>query len=152
MLQFRRYQSEDNAIVKELHYAGLKQFGSSADPFYDADLDNIENVYINNRGDFLVGLLDNEIVAMGAIRKFSDTCGEIKRIRVRQNCQRRGYGRAILSKLIDLAKKLGYSELCLDTVANNLPAQRLFEQFDFKETHRAKVGPYDIIFYGRSIK
>ena len=78
MLQLRRYQPEDNEIIKALHYAGLKQFGADADPFYDSDLNEIEHVNINNNGDFLVGLYENEIVAMGAIRKFSEICGEIK--------------------------------------------------------------------------
>ena len=152
MLQIRRYQAQDNAVVKKLHYAGLKQFGAGEhDPYWDGDLDDIENVYIKNRGDFLVGLRGNEIIAMGAIRKFSETCGEIKRIRIRRDCQRQGHGQTILLKLMDIAAEMGYTELCLDTLAGNLPAQRLFEKFGFKETQRRKVGTYDIVFYGKSL-
>jgi ribosomal protein S18 acetylase RimI-like enzyme len=152
MLQIRRYQPQDKTVVKELHFAGLKQFGAGAhDPYRDGDLDDIENVYINNRGDFVVGLLNNEIVAMGAIRKFSETCGEIKRIRIRRDCQRQGHGQTILLKLIDLATELGYIEVCLDTLATNLPAQRLFEKNGFKETNRRKLGIHDIIIYSKSL-
>ncbi len=152
MLQIRRYQAQDNTVVKELHYAGLAQFGAGAhDPYNDSDLDDIENVYLRNRGDFLVGLRDNEIVAMGAIRKFSETCGEIKRIRIKRGCQRQGYGQTILSKLMELAAELGYTELCLDTLAGNLPAQRLFEKFGFKQTQRRKLGIHDVIIYGKNL-
>ncbi len=62
MLLIRRYQPEDNEAVKALHYAGLEQFdadaGVEANPFLDTDLDDIENVYIQNKGEFLVGICD----------------------------------------------------------------------------------------------
>ncbi|MGD0794662.1 MAG: GNAT family N-acetyltransferase [Dehalococcoidales bacterium] len=128
MLNIRRYQQQDNAAVKALHYAGLKQMGVMGDdPYHDNDLDNIERIYLNNRGDFLVGLLNSEIVAIGAIREFSDICGEIKRIRVRRDCQRQGCALTILLKLVTIASHLGYTELCLDTLATNLPSQRLLK-------------------------
>ncbi len=151
MLKIRRYQPKDNEIVKELHYAGLAQFGAAADPYHDNDLDDIEGVYINNRGDFLVGIHEDEIVAMGAIKQASGTCGEIKRIRVRRDCQRQGYGQTILLKLIDLGRELGYTELCLDSTVNNTPAQRLFEKCGFAEKRRGKVGIYDLVFYEKKL-
>jgi len=150
-MQIRRYRAEDNEAVKVLHYAGLAQFGASKDPYYDSDLDDIEGIYINNHGDFLVGTEDGDIVAIGAIREKSATCGEIKRIRVRRDCQRRGYARTLLSRLIELAVELGYRELCLDATEDNTPAQRLFEKCGFTETHRGKVGGYDLIFYGKKL-
>ena len=148
----RRYKSKDNQAVKALHYAGLAQFGATEDPYHDNDLDDIEGVYINNAGEFLVGLLDEKLAVMGAIKRVSATCAEIKRIRVSRDCQQRGYGQAILAKLIELAEGLGYTELRLDTVTGNTPAQRLFEKFGFKETHRGKVGTYDLVFYGKKLK
>ncbi len=143
----RRYQAEDNKEVKDLHYAGLAQFGAAEDPYHDSDLDDIEGIYINNNGDFLVGTEGNEIVAMGAVKKITTTRGEIKRIRVGREYQRRGYGQTILSRLVELAMELGYTELCLDSTDNNAAAQRLFEKCGFAETHRGKVGTYDLIFY-----
>lgn len=150
-MQIRRYRTEDNEAVKTLHYAGLSQFGASEDPYHDSDLDDIEGVYINNNGDFLVGTENGEIVAMGAIKKRSATCGEIKRIRVHRDCQRRGYAQTILRKLIELAGELGYTELCLDATIDNTPARRLFEKCGFIETHRGKVGGYELVFYGKKL-
>ena len=147
----RRYQAEDNKEVKDLHYAGLAQFGASKDPYHDSDLDDIEGIYINNTGDFLVGTEENEIVAMGAIKKITATRGEIKRIRVRRDYQGHGYGSIILSKLIQRAGELGYAELCLDTLVSNIPAQHLLEKCGFAETHRGKVGTYDLIFYRKKL-
>jgi ribosomal protein S18 acetylase RimI-like enzyme len=52
---------------------------------------------------------------------------------------------------MEIAAELGYIELCLDTVANNTPARRLFEKHGFLETHRGKVGPYELIFYDKRL-
>ena len=150
-MQIRRYRTEDNGAVKALHYAGLAQMGGIKDPYHDSDLDDIEGVYINTYGAFLVGTEDSEIVAMGAIRQKSATCGEIKRIRVRRDCQRRGYAQTILQKLIELAAEIGYTELCLDATVDNIPAQRLFEKCGFTKTHEGKVGIYDLVFYGKKL-
>lgn len=155
MLAIRRYQAPDNEVVKELHYAGIAQMDPGADrpdnPFIDSDLDDIEEVYINNRGDFIVGTENNEIVAMGAIRQVSESCGEIKRIRVRRDCQRRGYGQTVLLRLMERAAELGYREICLDTLTSNIPAQRLFEKCGFREKTREKMGPYELFIYRKKL-
>jgi ribosomal protein S18 acetylase RimI-like enzyme len=151
----RRYQAEDNREVKELHYAGVAQIDPDPErpdnPLVDADLDDIENVYINNRGDFIIGTINNEIMAIGALQKVSESRGEIRRIRIRQDYQGQGYGSKILSELIERAKELGYTELCLDTLADNIPAQRLFEKGGFMEQNRGKIGSYDLVFYRKKL-
>jgi ribosomal protein S18 acetylase RimI-like enzyme len=151
MLLIRQYKQKDNAAVKALHFTYLEQFGVKPNNQYDKDLDDIEGCYLNNNGDFLVGLVDNEIVAIGAVKKISTTKGVIKRIRVRENVQRKGYGEAILLRLVERASELGYSELYLDTMAQNIPAQRLFEKHGFIEKRREKLGFYDMVFYGKSL-
>jgi ribosomal protein S18 acetylase RimI-like enzyme len=163
VLTLRRYQPQDNDVVKELHYAGIAQMMEMVPEakrievppqdvtFIDSDLDDIEGAYINNRGDFLVGLQDNEIVVIGAVRRMSETCGEIKRLRVRREYQRRGYGEAMMRKLIERARELGYRELLLDTSLYNPPAHRLFEKCGFKEASRGKIGPYDLIIYKKKL-
>jgi GNAT superfamily N-acetyltransferase len=147
----RRYQTRDNKEVKELHYAGVAQIDPDPyrpdNPFVDSDLDDIEGVYINNRGDFIVGTIENEIMAMGALQKVSADLGEIKRLRVRRDYQKQGYGARILARLISRARELGYTELCLDTLTDNTPAQRLFEKGGFREKNHGKIGSYDLIYY-----
>lgn len=151
----RRYRSEDNEVVKELHFAGLDQLGANASlqehSPYNADLDNIESVYLENGGEFLVGIQDDEIVAIGAFRKLSPVRAEIKRIRVRRDCQGRGYGKIILERLLEMAVASGYREACLDTTVQNVAAQRLFEKYGFTETHRGILDGLVIIYYEKSL-
>lgn len=150
-LLIRRYQPQDKQVVKALHLSGLAQFGATEDPYYDSDLDDVEGIYLNNHGDFLVGIWGVNIVVMGAIRKVSDNRGEIKRIRVHRDHQRKCYGLAISQRLIEVATGLGYTELCLDTVFDNIPAIRLFEKLGFTETHRKQIGGYNLIFYAKRL-
>ena len=156
MLQIRRYKPEDNSAVKELNLLGIRQMTEMdhmkvRPDSADADFDDIENVYIKNRGDFLIGLQGSKIVAIGALKKYSETCGEIKRIRIRPDCQRKGYGETMMLKLIELAKRLKYRELILDTLVSNVPAQHLFEKIGFVEIRRGSSGPFNLIYYGKRL-
>jgi hypothetical protein len=71
-LNIRRYQSGDRRAVRRLHDDALNEVGAhlGCGP-WDADLDEIENVYLDQDGEFLVGVLDGEIVAMGALKRIS---------------------------------------------------------------------------------
>ncbi len=151
----RRYKPLYNEDVKQLHYAGVTQIDLTHNhpdnPFVDSDMDDIEGFYINNRGEFLIGVEDDEIVAIGGLKRVSDTCGEIKRIRVRRDRQKQGLGQEIMTRLIETAEELGYQELKLDTLENNLPAQRLFEGQGFMETRRGNLGSYHLIYYKKRL-
>jgi ribosomal protein S18 acetylase RimI-like enzyme len=164
MLKIRRYQQKDNKKVKELHYAGIAQMVEMIpenervippprdDHFIDSDLDGIESANIKNGDDFLVGLEGREIVVIGAIRKYTEECGELKRLRVKRDKQQRGYGEAMFLKLIERGRELGYKELILDTLASNIPARRLSEKLGFTELRRERKGPANLIIYGKKLK
>lgn len=151
MLKIRQYEAKDNAAAKELNYAGLEQMMPEVNwkgiGVADADYDDIENIYINHRGDFLVGSLDGEIVVTGAVKYLDNTTAEIKRIRVRPEYQRKGYGETMTLRLIKRAAELGYKRIRIDTLVTNTRAQALFRKIGFKEAYHGKIGEYNVIFY-----
>jgi ribosomal protein S18 acetylase RimI-like enzyme len=151
MLKIRRYKPEDNKAAKELNYAGLKQMMPDINwegiEVADGDYDDIENIYINNKGDFLTGTVNEEVVVTGAVKRLTGSCAEIKRIRVRPDCQRKGYGEAMLKRLIEIARELGYTTLRIDTMTTNTRAQQLFKKSGFRESHQGKIGDYPVKFY-----
>ena len=119
---------------------------------WDSDLLNIEGVYLENNGAFLVGLLDGQIVAMGALRKISDEKGEIKRMRVLPQFQRQGFGQAILDVLEKEAVERGYKTLCLDTTVLQVAAQKMYLKDGYSEVRRTKQGfPFEMIFYEKRL-
>ena len=153
MLEIRQYLAADNNAVRKLHHLALHSIGIFlSDGKWDDDLSDIENHYLNNKGEFLVGILDNKIVCMGAFRKKSNTTAEIKRMRVNPDYHRRGFGQAILNQLEVRASELGYKELCLDTTTTQIPAQKLYEKNGFTEVGREKIPDFELILYRKKLK
>lgn len=152
MLEIRQYRNSDNETVWDLHFRALAPTGMLLRTrVYDDDLHDIENHYINNRGEFLIGTLDGKIVCMGALRKKTDSMAEIKRMRVYSEYQRRGYGQIILDKLEECAGKLGYSRICLDTGAKNVAARELYEKNGYLEVRRGEIGGFTVVYYEKNI-
>jgi N-acetylglutamate synthase-like GNAT family acetyltransferase len=154
MLHIRRYRPEDNKVVKGLSRAGLAQMDPSGEvlkiPNLESDLDDVEGIYLNG-GDFIVGLQGEEIVAMGAFKEMTPECAEFKRLRIRPDCQRKGYGEAIMLKLMVLAAGMGYKEVYLDTLTTNTSAQRLFEKIGFIKGGSIKRGQFELLYYTRKL-
>ncbi|HJX35726.1 MAG TPA: GNAT family N-acetyltransferase [Dehalococcoidales bacterium] len=151
MLEIRRYQDADNPAVWELHHRALEATGAYFPGKWNDDIDDIQNHYLNNGGEFLVGILDGKIVCMGAFRRKSDTLAEIKRMRVLPEYQRRGLGQAILNQLEAKAILLGYRELCLDTTTLQIAAQKMYEKNGFTEVRRGLMPPFEVIYYHKSL-
>ncbi len=112
---------------------------------------HIEAVYTQNGGAFFVGTSDGQLVAMGALKRISDTQAEIKRMRIDPNCQRRGFGQRMLTALETCARELGYRVLQLDTTTIQTAAQRLYEKNSYVEIRRGPVGPFECIYYEKTL-
>jgi len=153
-VNIRQYRPSDYGTVLTLHYAGVAQIDPGQLTFprgYDDDLDDIAGVYLGGGGDFLVAEVDGDIVAIGALRPKTDSCGEIKRMRTRRDLQGRGCGRAILERLVARARELGYTELFLDTVASNDRARRFYEQAGFTRSGGGTIGKYELYYYTKAL-
>jgi GNAT superfamily N-acetyltransferase len=149
-LHIRRYEPWDKRAVRRLHDDALNEVGAhlGTGP-WDDDLEDIEDVYLESGGEFLVGELEGEIVAMGAIRRVSPEAAELKRMRVRPGLQGRGYGQAMLDALHRSAADLGYTTLHLDTTVRQRAARGLYLKNGYREVGRGSVGPFDCIYYER---
>ena len=151
-MKIRQYQPADHDAVWELHNLGLNQMGAHlGNGSWDDDLHRIPDDYVNGGGEFLVGTVGGRIVAMGALKKRTDTIGEIRRMRVHPDYQRRGYGQAVLSALEQRARELGFADLRLDTTTRQVPAQELYEKNGYREKERGRVGPFEVIFYEKRL-
>ncbi len=134
-LVLRRYRPADRDAVWELHNLALHEVGAHGGPGgWDDDLHNIRAEYLDVGGEFLVGLLEGRIVAMGALWPEGEDVAWIKRMRVHPDFQRRGFGRRILRALIDRARADGYAKLKLDTTTLQTAAHRLYESEGFVQT------------------
>ena len=151
-LKIRRYEEYDHDEVWALHNLALQSTGAHVgNGPWDADLHHIRSVYIDGGGEFLVGLQNGMIVAMGAMKRSSEDAAEIKRMRVHPEFQRRGFGRAILRSLEARAIELRYRTLHLDTTVQQVAAQKLYSKAGYVETGRRKLDGFDVILYERPL-
>lgn len=164
-LTVRQYRQADRERVLELHEVAMRDVGAYIEDAPEPDLEDVEGAYLENDGEFLVGTLDGQLVAMGAVRppKWYITelvdcgagTGELKRMRVDPAHQRRGYGQAILDALLDRARDLGYTEFVLDTTPGQTGAQRFFEANGFRQIGREQIQgpdePIDLLLYRRQL-
>lgn len=79
--------------------------------------------------------LDNgEAAGCVALRRFDERSCEMKRLYVDPAYRDRGIGEALVRKLLDEAKAMGYSRMLLDTLPVLAAAMRLYEKLGFKVT------------------
>lgn len=155
----RRFEPTDARFVIDLHHAGLHQMGAhvGSGP-WDADVEDIQHHYVDSGGEFLVGMLGDELVAMGGILPVADErhCADLCRLRVVEQAQGNGYGTEIVRELEARAIELGFTVLTAHTSTVQVPSQRLLAGSGFFETHRRTVrgpdGQVDAIFYAKDIE
>ena len=85
-----------------------------------------------SRGRLYLAELDSEPVGMGGLKPVAARDeAEIKRMYVRPSARGLGIGRAILQRLIDDARMLGFTTLRLDSAPFMHEAHALYRQFGF---------------------
>lgn len=103
---------------------------SEFDNFWSANI--LRNELQNPNSKYIVAKFDNDIVGFGGIWKAVDDI-HITDIVVKKSQRNNGIGSAILSKLIEISKfDKNIKALTLEVNSNNIPAQKLYEKFDFK--------------------
>ncbi|MEJ7841761.1 MAG: GNAT family N-acetyltransferase [Rubrobacter sp.] len=144
----RRYEPDDQEAVWKLHNDALYDVGAHlGNGPWDEDLGAIESVYLEDGGEFLVGVQDGHVVAMGALRRTAGDRAGITRMRVAPGLQGRGIGQTLLDALHRRAAELGYATLHLDTTVHQTAARRLYERNGYREVGRGPIGPFDCVYY-----
>ena len=95
-----RYRPEYQEPMLALHRSAIAGFNLGMSQKEDeADLMAIEQVYLHDGGEFLVGFINEKLVAMGGFKKLSDTSAEVRRMRIERKIQGRGHGTQLLREL-----------------------------------------------------
>ena len=152
MIKIRQYQTDHKEAVWELHNLALEGTGAHLKyGSWDADLKDIKRIYLQDKGNFIVGVSDGAILAMGALKKTDGKRAEIKRMRVHPSYQGCGYGGLVLQHLETDAFRLGYKYLHLETTTLQIAAQKLYEKNGYRRTGGRVVGGLDTLIYEKSI-
>lgn len=148
-MNIREYDKRDASVVMELHEQALRGTGAYAPGPWDEDLKKIEETYLDPGGMFLVVEIEGKLVAMGAMKRVSDTTGEVKRMRVLPEFQQKGIGQAILDRLIKFAMEHGITRVVLDTTEVQVQAQRFYEKNGFARYGSDTWNGFEVLLYER---
>lgn len=153
MAHFRSFSAADLDSIWGLHNEALEDAGAHGGHGpWEADLRDIEGVYVLSGGAFLVADLEGSVVAMGGVvPRDGGAVAEIRRMRVAPAHQRRGIGRGLLAELERHAGAHGARRITLDTTEEQLAAQHLYESAGYAETGRRTMGRFTVIDYEKTL-
>jgi len=85
---------------------------------------------------------DELLLGCGALKELSPRHGEVKSMRTPKALRGRGAGRAVLARIVAVARERGYETLSLETGSHPdfQPAQALYQSFGF--VHSGPFGSY----------
>ena len=111
---------------------------------YDDEKENPSLKYALPDGRLYLDISDDGI-ARGciALRKLSDEKGEVKRLYVCPEYRGNGIATALVERIIEDARNIGYKELYLDTLPELESAVKLYKSFGFEETGQYNDSPVD---------
>jgi len=142
-MNIRKANTDDIENIVQLVKDGLKEFGFTYSPqTSEADLMDIDREYHQNDGVFLI--MENnqkELIATGALKKIDDRTYKIRKMYVSKPHRKKGYGKEILSKLLEIAQTKGAETIVLETSACMNAAINLYKRFGFMESMEKSVSP-----------
>ena len=140
------YLPEVKELIKE-YSTGLDRDLSFQN--IDAELKNPAHKYTAPEGELLVALENEEVLGMVAYHRHSDVRCEMKRLYVRPKARGMHLGSTLIKEIICHAKKAGYEEMVLDTIAPLKTAVSLYKKNGFEECEAYYNNPMDDVIYMR---
>ncbi len=132
------------AIARGLfkNYAASLDFDLDFQDF-EQELNDLPGDYAPPQGQILIARLKEETAGCVALRKFDQSCCEMKRLYVRPEFRGLGVGKALVDAIIAEAREAGYAAMRLDTVPSMGTARTLYKTLGFKEISPYRFNPVE---------
>ena len=116
---------------------------------FDHEMTILHEMYGPPTGALFLVVSEGKYCGIAGLRRIENdyTC-EVKRMYIQPVLQGKGAGKALLAKLIETGKEMGYSKIKLDTLGPKMPAAvHLYRSFDFQECLPYNFNPHEGILY-----
>ena len=135
-----------NAALLFKEYAGWLNIDLSFQHF-DEELMELKTMYGFPKGGIVLCKDGNEIIGCVGIRKLDDSIAELKRMFIKPAFQKKGMGKQLLQKAVELARGLNYNVIRLDTLNYMIPAINLYKKYGFYEIPAYYYNPNETAVY-----
>jgi GNAT superfamily N-acetyltransferase len=147
-----RYRPKHREPMLALHRSAIVGFTLGMSPQDDeADLMAIEQVYLRAGGEFLIGFINEKLVAMGGFKRLSDTTAEVRRMRIERELQGRGCGTQLLRELERIAYQSGIRTFCLDTARKRPLTLEFYRKHGYQETGWGFYGEVETVQFSKTL-
>lgn len=121
---------------------------------FDEEVASLPGKYALPKGRLFLAFSDEKLAGCVALRKLEDGICEMKRLFVRENARGQKIGIALIEKLFEEARKIGYEKMRLDTFPAKMgKAVSLYESYGFYEIPPYYYNPYgETLFMEKDLK
>ena len=130
---FEVRETKEYEIITELFREYAKIQGAEACfVSFEKELTNLEQVY--HKGALMVAYEDSIPIGCGALKKNTDEECEMKRVFIKPNYRKKGYGGRFIKEICNQASLLGYKRIVLQTIPKVMnQAYIIYKSLGFKE-------------------
>src|SRR5689334_14915310 len=142
---FRTARKEDEFLDGRnlfVQYANSLEVDLSFQDFQH-ELLNIDKQYSQPKGALLLAYRDGIAIACAGVRELDKDIAELKRMFVEPGHRKFRVGRKLLELAIDMAKRLDYRFMRVDTLPTMIKAQKLYRSFGFYEIAPYRFNPVE---------
>ena len=152
MIRFIRYDTQHQDAMLALHRSSIVGFDLGMSRQQDeADLLAIDRVYLLDGGEFLLGFINETLIAMGGFKKTSESVAELRRMRVDPALQGKGYGTCLLHELETRAWQRGFRTLCLDTARRRPLTLAFYRKHGYEECGSGAYGAVETVQFRKHL-
>ncbi|MFX0188517.1 MAG: GNAT family N-acetyltransferase [Candidatus Hodarchaeota archaeon] len=110
---------------------------------FQEELESLPGGYAPPEGALLLAYFNGKLAGCVALRKLEEKICEMKRLYVRETYRARGIGKALSKRIIEEAKKAGYTHMRLDTLSHMKEAMSLYIELGFREIAPYRYNPFE---------
>lgn len=132
------FQAAGNLIREYVAWLGI----DLAFQNFEAEMADLPAMYAAPHGGLLLATVNGRYAGVAGIRQFEGRDCELKRMFVRAEYRNLGLGKRLLAEATELARRLGYAAVKLDTADFMGAAIRLYRAYGFVEIPPYRHNPH----------